>query len=310
MGALQRLLDRRGVAILDGALATELERHGRDLDHPLWSARCLLEDPAAIGAVHRAYLDVGADVITSSGYQATVAGFQAEGLSRAEAIETYRESIRIACRARDAFAAERGLGRDERPLVAASIGPWGATLCDGSEYRGRYAIDERELERFHAERLALAAEELRAGQADLVACETIPSLAEALLLARLAQELGIDTWIAFSCRSATEIGEGQPVERAARALDVFDAVVAIGVNCTAPAHVPGVLARMRTATGKPLIAYPNSGEVYRAEEKDWLDPGVASAPLWYDAGAALLGGCCRTTPADVERIVRWRAARG
>ncbi len=300
-----------GVVVLDGALATELERAGHDLAHPLWSARLLLEDPEAILRVHRSYLDAGADVIASAGYQASLDGLRAAGCTRAEAERTYRESIRLAGRARDEFAAGRGLAARERPLVAASVGPYGAVLADGSEYRGVYDLSPAALEHFHAERLALVADEVRAGHADLVACETIPSLDEARLLARLIDEQpGLVGWISFSCRDELTTCEGQPVEDAVHALEEFESVVALGVNCTAPEHVPAVLARMGRASTRPLVCYPNAGERYDATAHAWRGTRTGVDPdRWAAAGARAIGGCCRTTPEDVARLAAWRDAR-
>jgi len=309
---LAALLELRGVVVLDGALATELERAGCDLAHALWSARVLLDEPRRIAEVHRSYLEAGCDVIASASYQASVPGFIAEGLAQADAEALLRESIRLAARERDRFAEERGLEAAERPLVAASIGPYGAYLADGSEYRGDYDVTPAELERFHAERLQLIAGELAAGHADLVACETIPSLEEARLLARLLDGLGIPGWISFSCRDGAHTCEGQTVEECARALDAHEQVVAVGVNCTPPEHLPSLLERLRSATSKPLAAYPNSGETYDVRTHDWSGTNVltdvdTSAARWHAAGATVLGGCCRTAPADIARLVAWRA---
>lgn len=291
--------------ILDGALATELERRGADLFDPLWSAKLLIEKPALIQAVHRDYFAAGADVATTATYQATFAGFLRRGLQREAASRLLRDAVALAVAARDDFwsdAANRA-GR-RRPLVAASIGPYGAMLADGSEYRGHYAATDAALREFHAPRLEVLA---RSG-ADLLACETLPCLREAVILAELLHDYApLTAWMSFSCQDDSRNCEGEDVAVCAAALRAFDQVAAIGVNCTAPQFVTGLLKRMAGATDRPLLAYPNSGERYEPKAKRWESGGstpafAARAAEWLDAGARLIGGCCRTTPADIAAI--------
>jgi homocysteine S-methyltransferase len=291
--------------VLDGGLATELERRGFDLAHPLWSARLLRERPKAIGSVHRAYLDAGADCITTASYQATVEGFRRAGATTAEAEGLLRLSVSLAKAVRDAFWMDSD--RDParlRPLVAASIGPYGACLADGSEYTGAYDRDERGLVAFHRERMSTL---LEAGP-DLLACETIPSLTEARALAAVLAEHGdVRAWVSFSCRDAARLCDGTPFAEAVRAVAELPQVVAVGVNCTAPAHVEELLQVASAVTAKPLVAYPNSGETYDARAKAWrgrLDPADWGqlGHTWRAAGARLLGGCCRTGPHHVRAL--------
>ncbi len=143
--------------IVDGALATELERRGADLHDPLWSAKCLLERPDLIREVHLDYLKAGADIVTTATYQATFEGFGGRGIGYEGAARSMRDAVALAIAARDEFWSEP-LRRDERlwPLVAASVGPYGAMLADGSEYRGRYSIDDRGLAEFHRPRLEVS----------------------------------------------------------------------------------------------------------------------------------------------------------
>ena len=297
---LSTLLSRRDVVLLDGGLATELERRGADLDDPLWSARLLIEAPDAIGRVHLDYLRAGADCIVSASYQATFEGFARRGLDDQRTGELLRLSVDLAREARDRFWAEApGSGR-ERPLVGASVGPYGAYLADGSEYRGDYGLEVTQLEAFHRPRL----EVLEAAGADVLALETIPSLPEALALCQL---LTRPAWLSFSCRDGRSLWDGTPLRRAVEAVAANPWIVAVGVNCTAPEHVVELLAEAAAATDKPLVAYPNSGERYDAVRKRWL-PGAApldwgrAARAWRAAGARVLGGCCRSRPADVAAM--------
>jgi len=312
LGPLAPLLADGGAVILDGGLATELERRGADLTDRLWSARLLLDDPALIGAVHHDYLAAGADVIATASYQASLAGFGRRGLSASSARALIRLSAELACGVRDRFweAAEAEPGRP-RPLVAGSIGPYGAALADGSEYRGRYQVGAEALEAFHLPRL----EELVAGGVDLLALETFPSPDEAAIVLRLMGHWpAMTAWVSFSTRDDAHVGEGQPIEEAVRAVAGLPGVVAIGVNCLPPSRVEPLLERMRRVTDLPLAAYPNSGEEWDAAGRCWVgteggfDP-ARDAPRWYRLGARLLGGCCRTTP-DTIRAIRKAVSSG
>jgi len=283
------LLERRGVVILDGGLATELEARGADLSGALWSARLLRDDPELVRCVHAAYLEAGADCIITASYQATLEGFG----SKSEGIAMLRRSVQLA---REACGT--------RPaLVAASVGPYGATLGNGAEYTGDYpGLDEERLYAWHRERFEILA---RAG-ADLLACETIPSFPEARALARLLRETdGIRAWFSFSCRDGHRLRDGTPIAACAELLEELDRVAAIGVNCTAPRHVESLLGKLKTR--HPLLAYPNSGEAYHATQRRWsgnADPEAfgEAALRWRAAGASLLGGCCRTGPGHIRRL--------
>jgi homocysteine S-methyltransferase len=298
-------LDQRGFLVVDGGLATELEHAGFDLDDPLWSARLLVEAPEAIADVHRSYLEAGADCIISASYQATVEGFMTRGLGETEAVRAIRTAVEIAIEARDLFWA--GLGSRKRrfePLVAASVGPFGAYLANGAEFTGDYDLDEGALVEFHRQRWEI----LSSTGADLLACETIPSLAEARALATLLSETPeIHAWFSFSCRDGEHISDGTPIIRCVEELESTTRVVAIGVNCTAPGHIASLVGRISSATDKPIVVYPNSGEGYDVNTRSWsgsVEPeAFASAAVeWHAAGARLLGGCCRTRPEDIRQL--------
>jgi homocysteine S-methyltransferase len=300
-----------GTLVLDGGLATELEKAGFDLDHPLWSARLLHEAPQGIASVHRAYLEAGADCITTASYQASVPGFLRAGRSEAEARELLCRSVLLAREARDAFWASsvNRTGRS-RPIVAASLGPYGAYLANGAEYTGDYDLDEDGLLAFHRDRYLLLADT----EADLVACETIPSAAEARALLRLLPERpAVRAWLSFSCRDGERLSDGTRLSEAVSLAGSHPQVVAVGVNCVAPEHTEALLRAAARETKKPLVAYPNSGERYDAVGRRWLGASDAAdwgerAKLWRRAGARLVGGCCRTGPEHV-RAVRAAVAR-
>jgi homocysteine S-methyltransferase len=309
---LSEVFSRHDVAIVDGALATELERAGADLRDPLWSARVLLDEPQRIRAVHDAYFAAGADIAITATYQATFEGFARRGISHAAAEALMRQAVQIALDSRDAFVASHATDADRvRPIVAASVGPYGAFLADGSEYRGDYALDEDALVAWHRERFHL----LASSGADLLACETIPCGAEARAFLRLLDELpDARAWISFSARDGSHISNGERFADLAAEIGRHPQVVAVGINCTAPEHVSALVRSARAVTDTPIIVYPNSGETYVAGEQHWTGAAdgtafVDGAQAWIAAGATLVGGCCRTTPADIAALHTWLRAR-
>lgn len=290
-----------GVVVLDGGLATELEARGHDLADRLWSARILVEDPGAIEAVHRAYFAAGASVATTASYQATVQGFAAAGLDREAALGAIRRSVTLARSARDAHA-DATPGADAADLhVAGSIGPYGAMLADGSEYRGDYDPGEAALRELHAPRMDAL---LEAG-ADLLAIETIPARREAEVLVRLVEERGATAWLSYQCRDERSTAAGEAIGSAVTVVNGARGFVAVGMNCTAPRHIGTLLAAARIATTLPLIAYPNGGDTWDAADRRWVAADASgafdgrAAAGWAASGAGWIGGCCGTGPADI-----------
>lgn len=278
--------------VLDGGLATHLESLGADLRDELWSARLLMEDPGLIRQVHADYFAAGAGVATTASYQASIPGFVKRGMSASQAERLIRRSVELAAEARD----EAGGG-----LVAASVGPYGAYLANGAEYTGDYDLDEAGLADWHRPRWEI----LASSGADLLACETIPSLPEARALATLLAETpSVKAWISFSCRDGGHINDGTPIAEAAALFAGNPQVVAVGVNCTAPRHIPALIAEL---TQLPIVVYPNSGETWDAANRRWegladpLEYGQAAGE-WQAAGASMIGGCCRTTPEHIRQV--------
>jgi homocysteine S-methyltransferase len=300
-------LDRHGVLILDGGLATELEKRGADLDDPLWSARLLIENPDLIRQVHHDYYAAGADVAITASYQASFPGLARRGVSQAQAAALMVRSVRLAHEARESFWSDpaKRAGRTP-PLVAASIGPYGAHLHDGSEYRGDYDVGRAELAAYHRERMGV----LAGAGADLLACETIPSRLEAEILLELLDELPpVRAWLSFSCRDRTHISDGTAFADCVTLANSSSRIVAIGLNCTAPQYAEDLVRTAVEVATKPVLVYPNSGEHYQASGNRWLpgegvDDFVAAATRWHAAGAQLVGGCCRTGPREIEGIAR------
>ncbi|MGN6334130.1 MAG: homocysteine S-methyltransferase [Motilibacteraceae bacterium] len=283
-----------GVVVLDGGLATELERRGHDLSDDLWSARLLRDDPGEVLATHAAYFAAGARVATSASYQASFEGFAAAGLDRVEAERLLRQSVRLAVQARDS-AEDDGVAR----WVAASVGPYGAVLADGSEYRGDYGLSVDALREFHRPRLEILAD---AG-ADVLACETVPCLAEAEALVAEVDRLGVPAWLSLTC-AGLRTRAGEPVQEAFALAASSPNVLAVGVNCTAPDDVAGLVA-VAAGTGLPVVVYPNSGEGWDGQARSWTgDPRFAPGQVrsWVGAGARLVGGCCRVGPAEISAL--------
>lgn len=299
-----RALQQSAPLILDGALATELEARGCDLADALWSAKVLMENPELIYQVHYDYFAAGARCAITASYQATPQGFAARGLNQQQSLALIAQSVELAKRARADYLATQA--DDNILLVAGSVGPYGAFLADGSEYRGDYALPEAEMMAFHRPRVNA----LLAAGVDVLACETLPSFAEARALVALLGEFpDSHAWFSFTLRDAEHISDGTPLHEVAAYLNTQPQVVALGINCIALESVTPALQQLQRLTEKPLVVYPNSGEQYDASSKTWH-----SAPSgctlhdkfteWQQAGARLIGGCCRTSPKDIAAIAR------
>jgi len=297
------------VCVVDGGLSTALEEAGHRLDGKLWTARLLVDDPDAIVAAHLAFLRAGARLLVTSSYQASVEGFAAAGIAPGEAVVLLQRTTALAVAARRQFAGEDPAGTTD-VLIAASVGPYGATLADGSEYRP-VAIDDAGLARFHAPRLRLLVET----EPDLLAIETIASAREArVILTALDGLPAISAWVTFTCRDAGTTWGGDPIEEAVAAVVDSPAVIAVGVNCTAPADVAPLLERIGRVTGMPLVAYPNGGQGWDASEKAWDGPAHGFSPAevatWVELGARYVGGCCGAGPATIAMLTRELAPQG
>ena len=276
----------RGPVVLDGGLATELERLGHDLTDSLWSARLLRDSPEDIAAVHRAYFEAGADVAITASYQATYEGFAAAGIGAEETTRLLRLSVELARAARDAVRPDG--------LVAASVGPYAVVLADRSEYTGEYGdVTAEQLAAVHRPRIAAL---LDAGP-DLLALETIPSIREvAALVDLLAEFPGVEAWMTLCCRDGKRLSDGTPVEDAVRVAGAAP-LAAVGVNCTAPEHIDALITRIHASTDLPVLVYPNNG--WAGENVVFPADLVAG---WRDRGAAAIGGCCGTGPAAIAEI--------
>lgn len=304
---LAALLANNRSLIIDGALATELETRGHDLSHALWSGKTLLEDPDSIRQVHLDYFLAGADVAITASYQASIRGLSEHlSLSEAQGRDLVARSATLAQEARDqAYAA--GVPASRRLLVAGSVGPYGAYLADGSEYRGDYVCTAQEFQAFHRPRVAA----LLAAGVDLLALETIPSFPELKALLTLLQTEfpSATAWLGITLATPTTLSDGTALSEVLSFVSQYpQQILSFGLNCVPPQKALESLQHLRTLTELPLLCYPNSGETYVAGEHAWTgerSTGQAmreSAGRFREAGAKLIGGCCRTTPEDIGNM--------
>ncbi len=288
--------------LLDGGLSNELERQGCNLNQKLWSAKMLESHPETIILAHLSYLESGAQCIITSSYQATLPGFMALGYDQRSASELILKSVQLAVEARDRYMSSNA--HASKPLIAASIGPYGAFLANGSEYTGDYHLSHQELKDFHEPRIHLLAH----SQADILACETIPSFLECKVLSEILEEVSTPAWVSFSCKDGKHISDGTPIAECAAVFAHHPTVFAIGVNCTSPEFISELIPSIRTQAGsKKIVVYPNSGAVYHAESKTWSGlADVSSCELmakeWMDLGADVIGGCCGIGPEQIKAM--------
>lgn len=292
--------------MLDGGLASELEFRGAVLDDALWSAKVLLEEAETIRQLHLDYFLAGADVAISASYQATYEGLAQKGLEKAASDIVFQKSIALAQEARDQYEQQAGKSNRLLPLVAASIGPYGAFLADGSEYRGDYDISKPALVDFHRNRL----HKLLEFQPDILAVETIPCLVEAEAIIQLLSESPTTmAYLSFSCRDGQHLSSGESFAAAVALAHACPQVVAVGINCTAPHLISPLLSSVQASSALPFVVYPNKGESWDAHRKCWVPTDSSSSikgkvEEWYELGVRIFGGCCRVRPADIAEMRR------
>ena len=308
MGAFKDLLEKQDIIILDGALGTELERQGYDVSGRLWSAKYLLENPQIIQDLHEDYVRAGSNIITTSSYQASIPAFVEAGLSLDKADDLLKETVFLAQAA--VKNVWQGLSLDEQqrsyPLIAGSVGPYAAFLADGSEYTGAYHLSEKEFKDFHRPRIQAL---LDAG-CDLLALETIPNGAETKALVHLLSEEfpQVEVYLSFTAQTVSAISDGTLIEEVGRLAQSSPQVLAVGFNCTAPHLIAPLLEKLKQVCDKPLLAYPNSGEIYNVATNTWQDNPEQQlcltdySHLWKKQGVQLFGGCCRTRPEDIRQL--------
>ena len=299
---IENIIKPESPFIIDGGLSNVLEEQGCDLNNKLWTANLLDKNPEAIIQAHYNYLKAGAQCITTASYQASIPGLIAIGYTRDTAEKLIIKSIQLA-----EIAIEKALESniiDCKPLIAASVGPYGAYLADGSEYHGNYGVTDEILREFHLERIGI----LDHSDADILACETIPSFQEGKVLSELLNHVSKPVWISFSCKDEQHLNDGSKIEDIVSVFRNHPKVFAIGANCTDPKYISGIIKCLKAnSANKKIIVYPNSGEAYNAKSKTWLglsDPKlfVTMSKEWSELGADIIGGCCRIGPEHIRNL--------
>ena len=288
---LHSLFEQKQPLVLDGGLSNVLLSMGADLKTSFWCAELLVSDRDMIRQAHLHYLEAGADIITSCTYQASMQGFANLGISETQSRQYMLDSIRLMEEARARYFETHPV----RPVyLAASLGPYGAFMADGSEYTGVYDVSDSTLKDFHRARL----DALDSAGQDFYAFETIPMLREAEIIAELLTEAGSDCWVSFSCESGTILRDGNKLSEAVQVLKDIPGVFALGVNCVDPAIVSTAIQVIKTsAPDKKVVVYPNAGQQYDAVSKSWSKGGKSveftdSCERWIHEGASIVGGCC------------------
>lgn len=287
--------------VLDGAMSTPLERLGADTNNDLWTAKALIDNEELVYEVHKMYFEAGADLIITDTYQANVQAFEKVGYSEKEARNLIKKAVKIAQKARDDYENKTG----KHNYIAGTIGPYGAYLANGSEYRGNYELSTKEYQQFHLPRI----EELATTGVDILAIETQPKLDEVLAIIELLKEKYPQqkVYVSYTLSDDDTISDGTPLPRAIHALEDYLQVIAVGINCVKLELVEPALKNMKEITDKHLIVYPNSSAVYDPKSKTWSQPKTSATfeeliPNWYDAGARIIGGCCTTGPKEIKTV--------
>lgn len=299
----EKTLQNEAVVLIDGGLATEMESRGHNITSNLWSAKMLVTNPQAIVDAHRAFLDAGARCIISASYQASHKTLADAGVPMDVADKVIASAVELAKTARDQYLVDNPTA-GYVPIVAASIGPYGAALYNGAEYTGEYDTDAGGIRDFHARRMAVLD---RCG-ADALAVETIPNATEAKVLADMLEECTTPSWVSFCCRDEENLSDGTPLRESAAIYKDHRRVKALGINCTSPEFVTKLVGEIRRAAPeKAVVVYPNSGETYRSADNTWHGTAspleCADAALeWRAAGARLIGGCCRMGPQHIAAM--------
>ena len=287
--------------VLDGAMSTPLERLGADTNNDLWTAKALIDNEELVYEVHKMYFEAGADLIITDTYQANVQAFEKVGYSEKEARNLIKKAVKIAQKARDDYENKTG----KHNYIAGTIGPYGAYLANGSEYRGDYELSAEEYQQFHLPRI----EELVTTGVDILAIETQPKLDEVLAILELLKEKYPQqkVYVSYTLSYDDTISDGTPLPRAIHALEDYSQVIAVGINCVKLELVEPALKNMKEITDKHLIVYPNSSAVYDPKSKTWSQPKTSATfgeliPNWYEAGARIIGGCCTTGPKEIKAV--------
>ena len=312
MATFKDYLENKSPLILHGALGTEMEALGYDISGKLWSAKYLIEKPEVIQEIHETYVAAGADLITTSSYQATLPGLMEAGLTEKVAEQIIALTVQLAKNARDKVWTtldETEKAKRPYPLISGDVGPYAAYLANGSEYSGDYGqITIEELKDFHRPRIQILLDQ----GVDLLALETIPNRLEAQALIELLGEEfpEAEAYLSFTVQEPGTISDGTSLDEIVKLVSQSDQILALGINCSSPLLYDHALAILKNA-GKALITYPNPGEIYDGRTQTWKPKDKDALTLvehskdWYaQFGVKILGGCCRTRPNDIKALYK------
>ncbi|MBD5429138.1 homocysteine S-methyltransferase [Lactobacillus sp.] len=287
--------------VLDGAMSDELQRQGTNLHSDLWTASALIDQIDKVYQAHLNYFKAGANIVITDTYQANIPAFLANGYSKEQASNFIRDAVKVAKKARNDYEKQTGIHN----FVAGTIGPYGAYLADGNEYRGEYELSKKEYLDFHLPRLKLILNE----KPDIIAIETQPKLVETKVLLDWLKENAPDIpiYVSFTLRDSKTLSDGTPLAKAGQLVNQCQQVIGVGINCIAPTLVGDALDELHRNTKKALVVYPNQGASYNPEIKEWEEiPAKVNFSIltktWYEKGARLIGGCCTTGPKEIEQI--------
>lgn len=283
---------------LDGGMGSELEQQNINVDNNLWSASALIQSPGTIAKIHQHYFDAGAQGAITDTYQAHVATFLAQGFDSHKAYELIDTAVHLA---KEGLA----LSTQDDGLIIGSVGPYGAYLANGAEYTGDYHLSKQAYQDFHRQRI----ERLVQDGVDLIGLETMPNFTEAQALSELLETEFPETpaYLSFSIKDGNTLCDGTSLATAVGYFEKYAQIKAIGVNCTAPDNILTALQAIQPQTTKQIIIYPNAGDTYDPQTKQWVDDygpidWQELVPQWLNQGATIIGGCCRTTPKDITAI--------
>ena len=283
--------------VLDGGLGTHLADRGNDISDSLWSARILRDNPDEVRAAHEDFFRAGAQVASTCSYQVTFDGLAQAGATREETEELLRVSVRLACEAAEAVPSAGDVPR----LIAASIGPYGAGPGRGTEYDGAYGLTAAELAAWHRPRLEILAHT----DADFLLAETIPSILEVEALASEFAHFEKPAILSITVADG-KLRDGSSLEDVATIVRGTQ-LAGLGINCCTTAEALTALRILAPLSDLPFAVYPNSGEEWDHTGRRWtgaLEEAslTDSVHALVEAGARLVGGCCRVTPQDIAAI--------
>ena len=275
---------------LDGGLSTALENNGNKLTTSLWTGELIRTNPAQITKAHLDFINAGAQIIITSSYQLSYTGCGVRGWSEDETDQALIASTQLA---------KNAVTESSKDVkVAASVGPYGAYLADGSEYKGNYGVSKAVIRDFHARRLEM----LISTSPDYLALETMPDTFEVEVLLELLSDCPIPFWVSYSCKAGNKTNAGQDFQSA---VDLAQNAMAVGINCTKPELITDLL--ISAKSNKPYVVYPNSGRVWDAQNKVWTGSAAVGFSndlirQWVEAGAEIVGGCCGIGATEIEQL--------